>query len=711
MAERFKAPVLKTGVVNSHREFESHSFRHFCQWKDLFMGKIKVKKTDYKILEIDPWLKPFTSDIELRMDRYEEVREGLLGDKKDLESFADGHKKFGFFRTKTGWLYREWAPGADAVNLIGDFNKWNRTSHPLELRPGGIWEIELEGKNALKHGQKVKVQIIRNGRTFDRIPLYIHRVVQDKKDKSFVGVIWAPEKAFRWTDSGYKDNKNNQLFIYEAHVGMAQEKGGIGSYREFADNILPRIVDDGYTAVQLMAIQEHPYYASFGYQVTNFFASSSWYGTPDDLKYLINKAHKLGLSVLIDIVHSHASANTAEGINMFDGTHTQFFLSGNAGNHPAWGTKLFNYAKYEVIHFLLSNLAYWMDEFHFDGFRFDGVTSMCYHDHGLGTDFMSYDKYFSLNTDVDALTYLQLANELIHEKNPNAITIAEDMSGMPGMCLPVKWGGIGFDYRLAMGIPDYWAKSVVDERDEKRDMHRLWHELSTRRPQEKSVGYTESHDQALVGDKTLIFRMADAEMYTGMNKAYHSPVIDRAIAMHKLMRLATLSLSCEAYLNFMGNEFGHPEWIDFPREGNGWDFKYARRQWSLVDNGFLKYEWLNNFDKAMIKLAKKYRLMNKPAAENLWIDEKNKVIAFARGELLFVFNFHPSNSLTNFFLHTHPTGLGEYTAIFSSDDADFGGQERISKKYVYYAQEDEKRGQGFEIYLPCRTAIVFKKKK
>ena len=396
---------------------------------------------------------------------------------------------------------------------------------------------------------------------------------------------------------------------------------------------------------------------------------------------------------------------------MFDGTRTQFFLGGNAGNHPAWGTKLFNYAKYEVIHFLLSNLAYWMDEFHFDGFRFDGVTSMCYHDHGLGTDFMSYDRYFSLNTDVDALTYLQLANELIHEKNPNAITIAEDMSGMPGMCLPVKWGGIGFDYRLAMGIPDYWAKTVVDDRDEKRDMHRMWHELTTRRPSEKSVGYTESHDQALVGDKTLIFRMADAEMYAGMNKAYHSPVIDRAIAMHKLMRLATLSLSCEAYLNFMGNEFGHPEWIDFPREGNGWDFKYARRQWSLVDNGFLKYEWLQNFDKAMIKLAKKYRIMNKPGAENLWLDEKDKIIAFSRGDLLFVFNFHPSKSLTNFFLHTHTTGAGEYTAIFSSDDADFGGQERISKKYVYYTQEDKKRGLGFEIYLPCRTAIVFKKKK
>ena len=172
----------------------------------------------------------------------------------------------------------------------------------------------------------------------------------------------------------------------------------------------------------------------------------------------------------------------------------------------------------------------------------------------------------------------------------------------------------------------------------------------------------------------------------------------------------TLSISSDAYLNFMGNEFGHPEWIDFPREGNGWDFKYARRQWSLVDNGFLKYEWLQNFDCAMIKLAKKYHLLNKPTAENLWIDEKNKVLAYARGELLFVVNLHPNKSLTNFFLHTHTTGAGGYTAIFSTDDADFGGQERISKKYVYHTNSDAKRGLGFEIYLPCRTAIIFKKR-
>ena len=664
----------------------------------------------YKITELDPWLEKYADDIALRMWHFNETRFALLDYKTDLSSFANGYMFFGFARTNYGWVYREWAPGADAMHLIGDFNNWNRGSHPMTRLDNGVWEIKLEGHDALQHGQKVKVQVTRNGRCFDRIQLYMTRVVQDKTTRGFVGEIWAPEKPFRWTDKDFKPKKSEQLLIYEAHVGMAQEEGRIGTYREFADYIIPRIVKDGYTAIQLMAIQEHPYYASFGYQVSNFYAASSWYGTPDDLKYLINKAHKAGLRVLLDVVHSHAVPNTAEGINMFDGTRTQFFLSGEAGNHPAWGTKLFNYAKHEVIHFLLSNLKFWMEEYHFDGFRFVGVTSMIYHHHGLGVDFTNYKQYFDMTTNTDAIAYLMLANKLVHEVNPNAITIAEEMSGMPGMCLPTSEGGIGFDYRLAMGDPDFWIKTLK-VKDENWDMHKMWYELTAHRPGEKNIAYSESHDQALVGDKTIVFQLADAEMYTGMDKAFHSPVIDRMIALHKMIRFITLATAYGGYLNFMGNEFGHPEWIDFPREGNGWNFHYARRQWSLVDNGFLKYEWLNNFDNGMIELAKKYKLDSQKDAENLWIDEKKKIIAFERGGLLFVFNFHPSQSQTNFWLPAHLTGEGKYKAIFSTDEVDFGGQGRISEDYEYYTQTDDKRGLGFEIYLPCRTAVVFKKQK
>ena len=667
------------------------------------------QQKQYKILSIDPQLKPFYDDIALRMDRNAEVRKKLLGKKGDLSSFANGYMYYGFSRTDTGWVYREWAPGADAIHLIGDFNNWNRKSHPMKKLPDGTWEIYLDGENALQHGQRVKIEVTRGKNKFDRIPAYIRRVVQNHETNQFDGQIWAPPKPFQWTDGGYGKRKVSPPFIYEAHIGMAQDKESIGTYREFADFNLQYIHDMGYNTVQLMAVQEHSYYASFGYQVTNFFAASSWYGEPEDLKYLINKAHELGMYVLLDVVHSHACANTSDGLNELDGTDNQYFIGGSWGWHPAWGTKLFDYGKFETLHFLLSNLKFWLDEYHFDGFRFDGVTSMIYQDHGLGSAFTQYSQYFSLNTNVNAITYLQLANELIHSVNPFAITIAEEMSGMPGMCIPVRSGGIGFDYRLSMGVPDFWVKMLRDYSDEQWDMGKMWYELTTRRPQEKNVGYCESHDQALVGDKTLIFRMADAEMYTGMDKIYHSVVIDRAIALHKMIRFITMSLAGEGYLNFMGNEFGHPEWIDFPREGNGWSHKYARRQWSLVKNGYLKYQWLANFDKAMLKFARKYRVLNKEDATSLWIDQPGKIIAFSKGGLVYVFNFNPTHSPTDFFLPVHTIGPGKYKAIFSTDDLEFGGMDRISKNYEYYTKVIPDRGLGFNIYIPSRTAVVFRK--
>ena len=665
--------------------------------------------TQYKLLEIDPWLQPYYNDIDLRMNRHAQTRKALLGDNGDLVSFANGYLYFGIHRTETGWVYREWAPGADAIHLIGEFNNWNRESHPLTRKENGVFEIELEGADALKHGQKIKIQVTRNGQSSDHLPAYIRYAVQDPTTNLFDGIVWAPEKPFQWTDGGYGKRKVSPLFIYESHIGMGQEAERRGTYREFADFNLEYIHDLGYNTVQLMAIQEHAYYASFGYQVTNFFAASSWYGEPDDLKYLINKAHELGMYVLLDVVHSHASDNATDGLNMLDGTDYQYFHHGAEGWHPAWGTRLFDYGKHEVMHFLLSNLKFWMDEYHFDGFRFDGVTSMIYNDHGLGSAFTDYSMYFSMNTNVDAVTYLQLANELIHTVNPFAVTIAEEMSGMPGMCIPIRSGGIGFDYRLAMGIPDFWIKYLKDVSDDNWDMFKLWHELSSRRPQEKNVAYCESHDQALVGDKTIFFRMTDAEMYTGMEKSYHSISMDRAVALHKMIRFITMSLGGEGYLNFMGNEFGHPEWIDFPREGTGWSFKYARRQWSLVQNSLLKFEWLKNFDQAMLKFARKYRILNKHDLVNLWIDQGGKIIAFSKGELIYVFNFHPTYSPTNFFLPTHSVGEGQYKVIFSTDDVDFGGMDRVSKQYVYYTKFVENRGIGFEIYIPCRTAMVFKR--
>jgi 1,4-alpha-glucan branching enzyme len=662
----------------------------------------------YQITEIDPWLAPHAGDIELRMNRFKEKRWQLVGDASTISDFANGFLYFGFHRTEQGWVFREWLPGADEVRLLGDFNQWNRESHPLDRGENGVWEITLQGRDSLKNGQNIKLWIRHGEDWFERLPAYSTRVVMDEETHLLCTQVWDPEP-YAWTDQAFIEQKPDAPLIYEAHVGMSQDKEGIGTYREFAENVLPRVRDLGYNTIQLMAIQEHPYYGSFGYQVTNFFAAAHWYGDPEDLKYLVNTAHGMGIRVLLDVVHSHACPNVGEGLQLQDGTENQYFLEGGQGWHPSWGTKLFNYGRVEVLHFLLSNLKYWQTEYHFDGFRFDGVTSMIYHDHGLGSAFTNYDMYFNLNTDLEALNYLQLANELIHEVNPNATTVSEDMSGMPGMCLPIEQGGIGFDYRLAMGEPDYWIKLLKDTRDEDWNMHALWHEMTTRRPQEKVIGYCESHDQALVGDKTIIFRMADAEMYTGMMKDYHSLTMDRAIELHKIIRLYTMSLGGNGYLNFMGNEFGHPEWIDFPREGNGWSYKYCRRQWSLVDNPKLKYEWLNDFDKAMVNLAKDTKLLNDPYAVSLWIDPDRKIITFSRGKLLFVFNFHNSYSEQSFFLHAHTTGEGAYKVILSTDEKRFGGPALIDHDFVYQTSYVEGRGLGFDVYSPCRTAMVLAK--
>ena len=656
----------------------------------------------YRVLELNPQLQPFAGDIELRMNNYKNTKARLLPEGGRLYDFANAHEYFGIHHLNGSWVYREWAPNAHQLYLTGDFNDWNQTEYPMKKLENGIWELVLEGEDALWEGCKVKTVVDANLTRTEHIPLYAKRVVQDPKTITWCAEVVDDKKVFEWTDQDFE--ADNSLLIYEAHVGMAQEEGKVGTYREFAQKTLPRIKKAGYNTVQLMAIMEHPYYGSFGYQVSNFFAASSWFGKPEDLKYLVNKAHKLGIRVLLDIVHSHAVKNTAEGINMFDGTEWQFFHGGAKGDHPTWGTKCFNYGKDEVIHFLLSNVKFWMKEYHFDGFRFDGVTSMLYNDHGLGTAFDSNDKYFSMNTDTEAITYLQLAAELIKEVNPNAVAIAEDMSGMPGMCLPIEDGGIGFDYRLAMGLPDMWIKTVKEMSDEDWDIGKMWGEMCLRRPGENSVAYVESHDQALVGDKTMIFRLADANMYTDMDKVCHNPVIDRAIALHKMIRLFTLAAGGEAYLNFMGNEFGHPEWIDFPREGNGWSFHYCRRQWSLMDNGFLKYQWLGEFDRDMIRLVKRNHMFEQKMADLRLHKGPEKVIVFYRKGLLFAFNFSTDQSYTNILVPV--PNKANYEMKMSTDDVQYGGQGLV--EHMTYPVKEFDGKQYIELYLPARTGMILK---
>ena len=653
-----------------------------------------------RILELNPQLGAFEGDLNWRVARYSQRLGELLSPGQTLSDFAMGAHYFGLHRTDRGWVYREWAPGAQALHLTGEFNDWNRESHPLRSLGGGSWEIDLEGEDAIREGSLYKVCVTGpSGWKEDRIPLYANYVTEDE-NHNFSARVFEHRQPFPWTDRNFRRTENLPPVIYEAHVGMGTEEERVGTYLEFARDVLPRVKAGGYNTIQLMAIMEHPYYGSFGYQVSNFFAASSRFGTPDDLKTLINTAHSMGITVLLDLVHSHAVKNTAEGINGFDGTPYQFFKDGDAGNHPAWDSKVFDYGKNGVVHFLLSNIRFWLEEYHFDGFRFDGVTSMLYLDHGLGTAFTDDHKYFSMNTDIDAVTYLQLATTLCHEFRPGSLCVAEDMSAMPGICLPVDQGGIGFDYRLNLGVPDFFIRTIKEKRDGDWSMSRMFWELIARRPEEKVITYAECHDQALVGDKTIMFRLADKEMYFCMDRASENYIIDRAMALHKMIRLVTMGAGGDGYLNFMGNEFGHPEWIDFPREGNGWSFAHARRLWSLADNELLRYSLLRDFDRDVVHLLRRYNVSGCGVPDCILQHEQNQLLVFRRSGLVFAFNFHPEWSQPDFLIPRMEKGY--WRVVLTTDDPAYGGFGNVDDEVVYRAGE----GTGMKIYLPARSAVV-----
>jgi 1,4-alpha-glucan branching enzyme len=683
-------------------------------------GTLAVMNADDPIplVEQDPWLEPFAEEIRSRGIRFTNAQNSFDQEGGLRGTISDGHHYFGFNRGERdgvpGIWYREWAPGAKALFLTGDFNAWNRDSHPLTRDEWGVWSLFLPDSPhgpALTHATLLKVRVIGGDDSDrDRIPAYIRRVVQDETSKDFTAQFWAPETPYHFLHGSPRLSDGEGLRIYEAHVGMAQEEGRTGSFDEFTQSILPRIARLGYNAIQLMAIQEHPYYGSFGYHVSSFFAVSSRFGTPEALKRLIDTAHGRGIVVLLDLVHSHAVKNINEGLNRFDGTDYQYFHGGSRGLHPAWDSLIFDYSKYEVQRFLLSNVRYWLEEFRFDGFRFDGVTSMLYQDHGLERDFVRYADYFGPNSDDDAITYLALANVLAHDIDPQAVTIAEDMSGMPGMARPVAEGGIGFDYRLAMGVPDFWIKLVKEIPEEQWSLASIYQTLLNRRWNEKHVGYSESHDQALVGDQTLLFRLLGTEMYSGMGKGPGggSLTVDRGIALHKIIRLLTFSLAGEAYLNFMGNEFGHPEWVDFPREGNNFSYHYARRQWSLADNPNLRFGGLNAFDAAMQQLDARFHLLPDKLIEQLALHEDTRQLVYRRGPLVFAVNLHPTESFPG--LRIPVPDAEDYRLVLNSDDTAFSGSGRgeASGAGLYPLQKVGMYGrdQSIEIYLPSRSIQV-----
>ncbi|ABN65252.2 alpha-1,4-glucan branching enzyme [Scheffersomyces stipitis CBS 6054] len=684
-------------------------------------------------LDVDPWLEPYSQPLIDRQLKFQKWYADLKSSETSLFQFASSYQTYG---VHGNWDTKEvvvtqYVPDIQEVSLVGEFNNWDVSAHKLKkVNNFGLWSLTIppvDGDFAIKHDSKYKISMkLPSGEQIYRLDPWLRRATPATETTLYEGRFWNPSPAetYKFKNKRATFNSTEGIRIYEAHIGISTPEPTVGSYKNFTENILPIIHKSGYNTIQLMAVMEHAYYASFGYQVTNFFAISSRFGTPEELKELIDTAHGLGIKVLLDVVHSHSSKNVEDGLNMFNGTDHYLFHGGPKGNHDLWDSRLFNYENHETLRFLLSNLKFFIDVYQFDGFRFDGVTSMMYKHHGLSFGFSGdYNEYFNPEwVDTDAVVYLMLAHQLLSEISEKEdgfkfFSIAEDVSGMPTLCLTIPEGGIGFDYRLSMAIPDMWIKILKHLSDEQWDLHSIVHTLTNRRYKEKCIAYCESHDQALVGDKTIAFWLMDKEMYTHMSVLSPlTPIIDRGLSLHKLIRLLTFGLGGEGYLNFEGNEFGHPEWLDFPRVGNNESYHYARRQFNLIKDDLLRYKFLYAFDAGMLSLDSKYGVLDKPQAYVSLKHEGDKVLVFERNGLLFVFNFHHSQSFPDYKIGVETAGT--YQIVLNSDEAQYGGHDRIQevdangKPVQYFTNNDpwNNRSNSMMVYIPSRTAIVLQLK-
>ncbi|CAK9300586.1 unnamed protein product, partial [Gordionus sp. m RMFG-2023] len=710
---------IKNENISNIRPHQNNITNKICPHTNPNLNILENSKSPSNLkhlFELDGYLKSYEKEICRRYEVFSNTLSKIDQVEGSLDKFSRGYQEYGIQVTpENGIRCLEWAPGAKALYLRGDFNNWKKNEFPFEKLPFGKWELYIpplaDGTLPIKHKSALKLVVEdHHGHMLDRLSPWATYVKPPSNSIVFEQVFWNPPENQRYVFKHKNPGKPDRLRIYEAHVGIASWKGEVATYRHFAEHMIPHIVNTGYNAIQLMAVMEHAFYASFGYQVTSFFAVSSRFGPPEDLKLLVDTAHSKGLVVLLDVVHSHACKNTVDGLNEFDGTDACYFHSGPRGTHPLWDSRLFDYTQWEVLRFLLSNLRWYMSEYRFDGFRFDGATSMLYHSRGLGQSFTHYDDYFGLGVDTDSLNYLALANHMLHTIYPYTITIAEEVSGMPTLCRPIDEGGIGFDYRLAMAIPDMWIKILKEKKDEDWNMNNIVGVLTNRRWREKNIAYAESHDQALVGDKTIAFWLMDKEMYDFMSlKGPITPIIDRGIALHKMIRMITNALGGEGYLNFIGNEFGHPEWLDFPRAGNNNSYHYARRQFNLLDDKNLRYKFLYAFDKGMNDLEKKYAWLSSPQAYVSTKHEDDKVIVFERAGLEFVFNFNPTKSFPDYRIGIEVAG--KYKIVLNSDDESYGGHSRVdnSIEFFTYPEPWNNRQNSMMIYIPCRVCLVFAK--
>ncbi|XP_058788144.1 1,4-alpha-glucan-branching enzyme 3, chloroplastic/amyloplastic [Vicia villosa] len=622
--------------------------------------------------------------------------------------------------------YKEWAAknGPSPYAVIDDGKNYDIFNIKVDpewqeriraLKPPILYWLETrKGRKAwlkkyipgIPHGSKYRVYFNTTNGPLERVPAWATYVQPELDGRQAYAIHWEPppEDVYKWKNQSPKVPKS--LRIYEAHIGISGSEPKISSFNDFTDKTLPYIKEAGYNAIQLIGVVEHKDYFTVGYRVTNFYATSSRYGTPDDFKRLVDEAHGLGLLVFMEIVHSYAAADEMVGLSLFDGSNDCYFHSGKRGQHKFWGTRMFKYGDVDVLHFLLSNLNWWIEEYQIDGFQFHSLSSMIYTHNGFASFTGDLEEYSNQYVDKDALLYLIMANEILHVLHPNIITIAEDATYYPGLCEPTSQGGLGFDYYVNLSAPEMWSTFLETVPDHEWSMTKIVNTLVSKKENaNKMLLYAENHNQSISGRRSL------AEVLFGEideHSEHYKESLLRGSSLHKMIRLITLTIGGRAYMNFMGNEFGHPKRVEFPTSSNDYSYSLANRQWDLLEKDGVHRD-LFTFDKDMMRLDKNERVLSRGFPSFHHVNDSSKVISYVRGPLLFIFNFHPTDSYDSYTVGVEEAG--EYQLILNTDEIKYAGQ-GILRENQYFQRTISKRVDGhrncIEVQLPSRTAQVYK---
>ena len=592
-----------------------------------------------------------------------------------------------------GFFFAVWAPNAEAVHVIGTFNNWDEEKYPMKkLNDGGIWTLFIPGIGA---GELYKYCITtEEGEKLYKADPFANstekRPGTASKTADFTGFRWTDA---RWMNKRGKKNPNQQpLAIYECHIGswMKHPDGGDGfyNYREFADRIVEYLKELRYTHIELIGISEHPFDGSWGYQVTGYYAPTSRYGTPNDFMYMINKLHGAGIGVILDWVPAHFCPD-AHGLAKFDGKCIFEDPDPRRGEHPDWGTRIFNLAKHEVSNFLIANVFYWIREFHIDGIRVDAVASMLYLDYGKKDGQWVANKYGG-NENLDAIEFFKHLNSVIHGGFPGFLTIAEESTAWPKITARPEDGGLGFDFKWNMGwMHDFCEYMKLDPVMRKGDHNGMTFAMSYNSAENYILPL--SHDEVVHLKCSMVEKMPGyrVDKYSNLRLGY-----------------TFMMGHCGKKLLFMGQEFGQErewsearelDWFLLSDEQNSGMKNYVGKLLEMyrsykclyeIDNDWGGFEWINanDSDRSIYSFLRK--------------------CPSSRRGLVFILNMTPVK------YENYRVGVPvnkRYKLILNSTEKQFGGFEDTPVPEVIRAKKGlcDFRDQYIEFDLPAYGGLVF----